>query len=233
MPAEHHYNARSILGLNFLLWFWCFLAFLLCPHLLIGLSGRGGGCLATILAVSVLSNRASVFLLSGSFQRAWHFVGKHFPGQVLQDLLGCGAFGNRGPACQELRSLRPPPPPRAAEQAGPAALVLTWLFNLPAECSFSPVKQSGVSGCCPSLPCPQNVWPFIPASESSLSRPEMLIYSCNNRIWTRLSLTAHGCLCLLMVAPVKSRLLLHLIFRFQYPIFLLPNRPRRIIGVYH
>lgn len=154
MPAERHYNARSILGLNFLLWFWCFLAFLLCPHLLIGLSGRGGGCLATILAVSVLSNRASVFLLSGSFQRAWHFVGKHFPGQVLQDLLGCGAFGNRGPACQELRSLRPPPPPRAAEQAGPAALVLTWLFNLPAECSFSPVKQSGVSGCCPSLPCP-------------------------------------------------------------------------------
>lgn len=118
----------------------------------------------------------------------------------------------------------PPPAPRAAEQAGPAAWVLTWLFNLPAECSFSPVKQSGVSGCCPSLPCPQNVWPFIPASESSLSRPEMLIYGCNNRIWTRLSLTAHGCLRLLMVAPVKSRLLLHLIFRFQHPIFLLRRK---------
>lgn len=28
--------------------------------------------------------------------------------------------------------------PRAAEQAGPEALVLTWLFNLPAECSSSP-----------------------------------------------------------------------------------------------
>ena len=52
-----------------------------------------------ILAVSGLTyNRASVFLLSGSFQWVWDFVGKHFLGQVLQDLLDCDAFGHRGPA---------------------------------------------------------------------------------------------------------------------------------------
>lgn len=61
-----------------------------------------------ILAVSGLTYiRVSISLLSGSFQWVWDFVGKHILGQVLQDLLGCDAFGCRGPDCQELQCLGP------------------------------------------------------------------------------------------------------------------------------
>lgn len=103
------------------------------PTILLGLSGRGGGCFAMILAVSVHNNRTSVFLLSGNFHWMGGFIGKHFLGSVLQDLLGCSSFGYGGPACQELWSLCP----IAAEQVGPGALVFTWLFKLPGECSSS------------------------------------------------------------------------------------------------
>lgn len=86
-----------------------------------------------ISAVSVHNNRTSVFLLSGRFHWIGDFVDKHFLGRVQQDLLGCNTFGYVGPACQELWSLCP----SAAEQVGPGALVLTWLFNLPGECTSS------------------------------------------------------------------------------------------------
>lgn len=89
MPVEYHYNARLILDLNFLLVLIYSGIFCYTPTILIGLSGRGRGCLATILAVSGLTYiRVSGFLLSGSFQWAWDFVGKHILGRVLQDLLG-------------------------------------------------------------------------------------------------------------------------------------------------
>lgn len=121
------------------------------PTILIGLSGRRGGCFAMILAVSVHNNRTSVFLLSGGFSWFWDSFGKHFPRRVLQDLMRWDSFGSGGPACQELRSLHPSLQNRLGLGLGCSPGFLICL----AKCSSlnnHPLKQSSVSGCCLSLP---------------------------------------------------------------------------------
>lgn len=118
------------------------------------------------------------------------------------------------------------PLPSAAGQSWAWGFVLTWLLNLSGdEIHDAPrprapppcLKRSSVSGSCLSLP--QDFSPFIPATRSLFSRPEMLIYGFNNRIWTPsvshcpwLSISING----------------GLSFCFQHHICLLPGRPRRI-----
>lgn len=147
------------------------------------------------------NNRTSAFLVSGSFHWIGDFIGKHFLGRVQQDLLGCNTFGYGGPACQELWSLCP----SAAEQVGPGALMLTWLFNLPGENSFPLLETIRCVWLLPKHARRTSGLLFQPL-KAFFSRPEMLIYGFNNRIWTLLSLIAQSCLCLLTVAPVKPRL---------------------------
>lgn len=90
--------------------------------------------------------------------------------------------------------------------AGPGALVLARLFNLLADTisdvlprtSPHPLKQSeGVSGSCLSLPPGRLA--FYSRHWKLFSRPEMLFYGFNNRIWTLVSLIAEGCPSLLTV----------------------------------
>lgn len=118
------------------------------PTILLGLSGRGGGCFAMILAVSVHNNRTSVFLLNGSFHWMGDFIGKHFLGRVPQDLLGCNTFGY---GVQHVRNYGPSAPLLQNKLGlglwcSPGFLIC--LANVPPHS----LKQSGVSGCCLNMP---------------------------------------------------------------------------------
>lgn len=115
--------------------------------LLIGLSGRAGGCLARILAVSVLSHRVLFFCKVAVSAGPGILLGSISQGEFyIQDLLGCSAFGVQH-----------------AGSCGLCASVLQNWLGLRLWCSPGflicllsapphPLEQSGVSGCCPSLP---------------------------------------------------------------------------------
>lgn len=81
----------------------------------------------------------------------------------------------------------------AAERVGPEALVFTWLFNLPGECSSSPLETIRRVWLLPKSALRTAGLLFQPL-KAFFSRPEVLTYGFNNRIWTLLSFIAQGCL---------------------------------------